>query len=149
MDNMIVYIDEAAYALKMLTPMLETGDRRTPTRWIVVGCAPRITHHASKWVTQSARQSWRGKWAEKVFEQIVPLLGSGGDPVITQLATAPLCEHTDALLAQYGAARVLDARRPKLGQELPPVTRQQPQEPQGVWGYAAVAASAGVLLAAD
>ena len=149
MDNMIVYIDETTYALKMLTPMLTSGEARTPTRWIVVGCAPRITHHASKWVTQSARQSWRGKWAEKVFEQIVPLLQTPGDTVITQLANGALCDHTDALLAQYGVARVLDARRPKLGQDLAPVTRQQPQEAQGVWGYAAVAASAGVLLAAD
>jgi len=149
MDNMIVYIDEAAYALKMLTPMLPSGATRTPTRWIVVGCAPRITHNASKWVTNSARQSWRGKWAEKVFEQVVPLLQGPDDAVITQVARGPLCDLTDTLLAQYGAARVLDARRPKLGQDLQPVTRQQPQDPQGVWGYAAVVASAGVLLAAD
>lgn len=149
MDNMIVYIDEAAHALKILTPMLEAGPRRRPTRWIVVGCAPRITQHASKWVTQSARQSWRGRWAERVFEQIVPLLASGGDPVITQLASAPLCEHTEALQAQYGAARVLDARQPKPGMELPPVTRQQPRKPQGVWSHAVLATGASMLLAAD
>lgn len=149
MDNMIVYIDEAAYALKMLTPMLPSGQARAPTRWIVVGCAPRITHNASKWVTNSARQSWRGKWAEKVFAQVVPLLQGPGDSVITQVARGPLCDLTEALFAQYGAARVLDARRPKLGQDLQPVTRQQPQEHQGVWGYAAVVAGAGVLLAAD
>ncbi|MDW5441071.1 hypothetical protein [Polaromonas sp. SM01] len=149
MDNMIVYIDEAAYALKMLTPMLPSGEARTPTRWIVVGCAPRITHHVSKWVTNSARQSWRGKWAEKVFAQIIPLLQGPGDSVITQVARGPLCDLTDALITQYGVARVLDARRPKLGQDLPPVTHQQPQEAQGVWGYAAVVAGAGVLLAAD
>lgn len=148
MDTMIVYVDEAAYALKMLTPMVAPGQTRTPTRWIVVGCAPRITHHVSKWVTNSARQSWRGKWADKVFEQIVPLLQAPGDAVITQVARGPLCELTDSLLTQHGAARVLDARRPKFGQDLPPVTRQQPQEPQGIWGYAAVAAGA-VLLASD
>ena len=34
MDNMIVYMDEAAYALKMLTPMIQSGEARTPTRWI-------------------------------------------------------------------------------------------------------------------
>lgn len=149
MDNMIVYIDEAAYAMKMLTPMLPSGETRTPTRWIVVGCAPRITHNASKWVTNSARQSWRGKWAEKVFAQVVPLLQGPADSVITQVASGPLSDMTDSLVAQYGVARVLDARRPKLGQDLQPVTRQQPQESQGVWGYAAVVASASVLLAAD
>ena len=149
MDTMIVYIDEAAYALKMLTPMLQSAPARTPTRWIVVGCAPRITHRVSKWVTNSARESWRGKWAEKVFEQILPLLQAPGDHVITQVARGPLCELTDSLRAQHGTARVLDARRPKFGQDLPPVTRQQPQEPQGVWGYAAVVAGASVMLAAD
>jgi hypothetical protein len=149
MDTMIVYVDESSYALKMLTPMLASGQTRTPTRWIVVGCAPRITHHVSKWVTNSARQSRRGKWAEKVFNQIVPLLQGPGDSVITQLARGPLCELTDSLLAQHGGARVLDARRPKFGEDLQPVTRQQPQEAQGVWGYAAAVAGAGVLLAAD
>ena len=149
MENMIVYIDEAAYAIQMLTPMLPSGEARTPTRWIVVGCAPRITHNASKWVTNSARQSWRGKWADKVFGQVVPLLQGPADSVITQVASGPLCDLTDALLAQYGVARVLDARRPKLGHDLLPVTRHQPQEPQGVWGYAAVVASASLLVAVD
>jgi hypothetical protein len=149
MDTMIVYIDEAAYAMKMLTPMLSTGQARSPTRWIVVGCAPRVTHHVSKWVTNSARQSWRGKWAEKVFSQVVPLLQGPGDSVVTQVASGPLCDLTDSLMAQYGSARVLDARRPKLGQDLQPVTHQQPQEAQGVWSYAAVVAGTGMLFAVD
>jgi hypothetical protein len=149
MDTMIVYIDEAAYALKMLTPMLQSAQARTPTRWIVVGCAPRITHRVSKWVTNSARDSWRGKWAEQVFAKVLPLLQAPGDEVITQVARGPLCKLTDSLLTQHGTARVLDARRPKFGQDLPPVTRQQPQEPQGVWGYAAVVAGASMMLAAD
>ena len=124
MNNVIVYLDEAAYAMHMLTPLLASGETRTPTRWIVVGCAPRITHSASKWVTNSARLSWRGKWAEKVFAQIVPLLKSPSDVVITQVASGPLGDLTDALVAQYGLARVLDARRPKLGQPLHSVVPQ-------------------------
>ena len=124
MNNLIVYLDEAAYAMRMLTPLLASGVTRTPTRWIVVGCAPRITHSASKWVTNSARLSWRGKWAEKVFAQIVPLLKSPSDVVITQVASGPLGDLTDALVAQYGLARVLDARRPKLGQPLHSVVPQ-------------------------
>ena len=149
MNNMIVYMDDSAHALKMLAPLMLSGEARTPTRWILVGCAPRITHNASKWVTNSARQSWRGKWADKVFGQVVPLLQGPADSVTTQVASGPLCDLTDALLAQYGAARVLDARRPKLGQDLLPITRHQPKEPHGVWGYPAVVASASVLVAAD
>lgn len=149
MDTMIVYVDEATYAVRMLTPMLSSGQSRVPTRWIVVGCAPHMSRHISKWVTNSARQSWRGEWAGKVFAQIVPLLQASGDSVITKVARGPLCELTDSLLAQHGGARVMDARRPKFGHDLQPVTRQQPQEQQGVSGYAAVVAGAAFLVAAD
>ena len=146
MDNTIVYIDDAAHALTMLAPMLPPSETRSPTRWIVVGCAPRVTHHVSKWVTNSARQSWRGKWSEKVFGQVVPLLQAPGDAVITQVASGPLCDLTEALIVQYGAARVLDARRPKVGQDLQPVTRQKTQ---GIWSFAAMLAGTSALLAAD
>lgn len=115
LDNVIVYMDEAACAVAMLTPLLASGASRTPTHWIVVGCAPRITHNASRWVTHSARQSWRGKWADKLFAQVVPLLQGPVDCVTTRIASGPLGELTDSLLAQYGPARVLDARRPKPG----------------------------------
>ena len=149
MDNIIVYVDDAAYALHLLQPMLPSGDARGPTRWIVVGCAPRVTHHASKWVTHSARESWRGKWAEKVFAQLLPLLQQEGDTVVTQLAQSTLCTQTESLIKRHGAARVLDARRPKFGQDLQPVTASQAQESHGVLGYAAALAGAGLLVATD
>ncbi|WP_332777971.1 hypothetical protein [Polaromonas sp.] len=149
MDTIIVYIDDAAYALHMLQPMLPPDKARNPARWIVVGCPPRVTHHASKWVTNSARESWRGKWAEKVFEQIVPTLQAQGDTVITRLARSPLCELTDSLIKEHGAARVLDARRPKFGQDLQPVTSTQAQEHHEVLRYAAALAGAGLLVATD
>ncbi len=149
MDNIIVYIDDAAYAQQMLQPMLTAGDSRSPIRWIVVGCAPRVTHHVSKWVTQSARDSWRGRWAEKVFAQVVPLLQQEGDTVVTRLAKSTLCTQTESLIKEHGVARVLDARRPKFGQDLQPVTATQTQESHGVLSYAAALAGAGLLVATD
>ena len=149
MDNIIVYVDDAAYALQMLQPMLPTGEQRNPTRWILVGCAPRVTHRVSKWVTHSARESWRGKWAEKVFAQLIPLLNKEGDTVLTQLADATLITQTESLIKQYGVARVLDARRPKFGQDMQPVTATQEQESKGVLGYATALAGAGLLVATD
>lgn len=149
MDNMIVYIDEAAYALTMLTPLLSAGQTRTPTRWIVVGCAPRVTHHVSKWVTHSARQNWRSKWAEKVFSQVIPVLQGPSDAVVTQIASGPLCDLTDSLITQYGAGRVLDARRPKTGNDLQPVTRQHSPTARGLWSYAAMMTGTGMSLAVD
>lgn len=149
MDTLIVYVDEAAYALKMLTPMLAPASARSATRWLVVACPPRITHHASKWVTHSARESWRGKWADQVFGAVLPLLQRPGDAVITQVSRGPLIPLTDSLLKQHSGARILDARRPKLGQDLEPVTQQQPQEHHSAWGYAAVVAGTSAWLAVD
>jgi hypothetical protein len=149
MDNIIVYVDDAAYAKQLLQPMLTPGNTRSPTRWIVVGCAPRVTHHVSKWVTHSARQSWRGKWADKVFSQLTPLLQQGGDSVLTQLAENQLCGQTEALVKTYGVARVSEERRHQFCQDLQPVTTTQAQEHHGVLGYAAALAGAGLLVATD
>ena len=149
MDNIIVYIDDATYAMQMLQPMLPSSDARNPTRWIVVGCAPRVTHRVSKWVTHSARESWRGKWAEKAFGQVVPLLQRDGDEVVTQLAQTTLCAQTESLMKEHGVARVLDARRPKFGQDLQAVTQTQARPSYGVMGYAAALAGAGLLVATD
>ena len=149
MDNIIVYVDDAAYALQMLQPMRLVDSVNGPVRWIVVGCAPRVTHRVSKWVTHSARESWRSKWAEKVFSQLQPLLQQGGDTVVTLLTQSTLPNQTEALIGQYGSARVLDARRPKFGQDMQPVTKSQVQESHTTLGYAAALLGAGVLVATD
>ena len=153
METIIVYIDEAEYAKQMLQPMLP-ADNQLPMHWVLVGCAPRITRRISKWVTQSARHSWQANWADKVFGQIVPMLQAPErtpDRVTTQLACSKisLCELTQSLMQQHGHARVLDARRPKLGQELQPVTKGQVQESQRMTGYATALAGAGMLAAFD
>lgn len=152
MDNIIVYVDDAAYAVQILQPMLGQGNEgspRNPAQWILVGCAPRVTHRASKWVTRSARESWRGKWAEKTFASLVPLLRQDGDAVVTLLAQTSLCAQTESLINAHGIARVLDARRPKFGHDLEPVTAGQARESQSVLGCAAALAGAGLLAAAD
>ncbi|MES2280334.1 MAG: hypothetical protein V4542_02895 [Pseudomonadota bacterium] len=149
MDNIIVYVDDASYALQMLQPMHTDGVSRNPARWIVVGCAPRVTHRASKWVTNSARESWRGKWAEKTFSRLLPLLEQNGDTVVTKLAQTTLCAQTESLMKEYGVARVLDARRPKFGQDMQPVTQSQVQENKGALGYVTALAGAGLLVAID
>lgn len=149
MDNVIVYVDEAACALAILPALLPASQGRAPIRWIVVGCAPRVTHHVSKWVTHSARQNWRSKWADKVFSQVLPLLQGHGDEVVTQIASGPLCDLTDALMTQYGAGRVLDARRPRPGNALQPVMRQPAAQGHSLLAYVAMVAGSGMLLAAD
>ena len=149
MENIIVYVDDAGYALQLLQPMLPASRSALPTRWIVVGCAPRVTHHVSKFVTYSARDSWRRKWSDKVFGEVVPALQQEGDAVVTLLAQGNLIAQTDALIKSHGVARVLDERRPKFGQDLQPVTATQAQETHSVARYAAALAGAGLLVGID
>ena len=113
MDNQVmVYVDDAAHAQQVLAPLLARG--AAETRWVLVACAPRMTHRISKWVSHRARENWRDKWADKLFEQLVPVLTVGGSSVTTVLAKGPLAELTQQLQAELGTARVVDARRPKL-----------------------------------
>ena len=153
LQTIIVFIDDADYAMQMLQPMLAVANQ-APVHWVLVGCAPRITRRISKWVTQSARLSWQTSWADKVFAKVVPLLQAPGqtqDRVTTQLASNRLsfCELTQSLKQQYGHGRVLDARRPKLGHEMEPVTRGQQKENTSMTGYATALAGAGVLAGLD
>ena len=73
------------------------------------------------------------------------------DTVIMQVAPPrqSLCDLTSALTRQYSARHVLDARRPKLGQDLQPVTPTQKQESNRATGYAAAIAGAGLLVGFD
>jgi hypothetical protein len=107
MDKVIVYLDDPAYAKQQMS----AADG--PTHWVLVACAPRMTHRISKWVSHSARENWRAKWADKLFEQMVPPLRERGDTVTPVLARGPLPELTRSLMAEHGNVRVLDARRPK------------------------------------
>jgi len=108
MDKVIVYLDDPAYARQRMP-----GPDGRPTHWVLVACAPRMTHRVSKWVSHSARENWRAKWADRLFEQVVPPLQARGDTVTPILARSPLPELTRHLMAEHGTEQVLDARRPK------------------------------------
>lgn len=113
MDRVIVYVDDAAYAQQVLTP-LYGREASARTHWVLVACAPRMTHRISKWVSHSARENWRTKWADKLFAQIAPALQTTGGSVTTLVAKGPLLELTEQLQAQGSTtASVVDARRPK------------------------------------
>lgn len=108
MDKIIVYLDDPAYARRQLPPAGEG-----PTHWLLVACAPRMTHRISKWVSHSARENWRTRWADRLFGEVVPPLRARGDAVTAILARGPLPELTRSLMAEHGTDRVLDVRRPK------------------------------------
>lgn len=131
METVIVYIDDAAYGRQQLRAVLDAGasDQAPlpPVHWVLVACAPRMTHRISKWVSHSARENWRAKWSEKLFNEVSPWLHQRGDRVTEVLARGPLTELQAQLAAEHRTDHLLDARRPKLGHDLPPVLA--PQEP--------------------
>ena len=106
MDKVIVYLDDAAYAAGRLA-------HTAGTHWILVACAPRMTHRASKWVSHSARENWRSRWADKLFAQLVPQLQAAGHEVTTVMARGPLPQLLHELSAEHGQARVVDMRKPR------------------------------------
>jgi hypothetical protein len=143
MDTLIVYLDDAAYAQHQLVPMLATSE---PTQWVLVACAPSMSRHINKWLTRSARENWSQKWADTLFSQIKPVLLQRGDTVQCELAHGPLPALTAKLRQTWGAARVIDARRPKFGQEMPPLMQGQPPVQEG-WQMPSAVVGMGAVLA--
>ena len=150
MDTIIVYVDDTTFAQQQLAPMVlchDSADTRRAVRWVVVACAPRMTHRISKWVSHSARENWRAKWADKFFGEMLPWLQSRGDTAVPMLAKGPLPELTDKLLADHPGARVIDARRPKFGQDLQPLSEATPAPARdNRWALPGAVAGMGAML---
>ncbi len=113
MQTYIAYVDDAEHAQHQLRSKLLCTPGQD-AHWVLVACAPRITHRVSKFVSNRSRENWRNKWADRLFQACLPVLQSQGVQVTTILAKAPLPELLETLLAEHGAnAQVIDMRRPK------------------------------------
>lgn len=112
MNPIIVYVDDATYAQPMLEA-LAGSSQAASSHWLLVACAPRMTHRVSKWVSHRARENWRGKWADKLFAALLPVMANAGGKVTPVLAKGPLTELVAELQQQHGSAQIIDARRPK------------------------------------
>jgi hypothetical protein len=143
METWLVYIDDKNHAQQQLTPMLIKG---VPIQWVLVGCPPRLTRHAGKWLTQKAIQRWRNQWTQDNLQPIQAMLSESGDKVHTQVAHGPLVLMTKQLQQEWGTLRVIDARRPRLGQDLPPVADNQERTPQNPWMVPGSVAFMGTLM---
>jgi len=119
-ETIIVYLDDAEYAQPLLQSMAQ-APRAAHTHWVVVACAPRITHRVSKWVSNRARENWRTKWADKLFAASLPVLQGSAGQVTSLLARGPLAEVVDQLRQELGTSpQIIDLRRPKLESQVAP-----------------------------
>ena len=139
MDKIIVYVDDADHAQQLLAPLV-ANEPASQRHWVLVACAPRMTHRVSKWVSHSARESWRNKWADKLFAQIITGVGLPHAQVTTVLAKGPLAELTEQLQADlqsdgYRPAPVMDARKPRSPADSPEAVTPCPAEPPSSAGH--------------
>ena len=148
MENIIVVLDDAEYALQMLAPMKDEGH---PTQWILLACPPRLTRHIGRWVSPASREAWRNKWSMELVQKLKPVLTAGSDRLQWRLAKGALEDQTRRLQAEFTTHRVFDARRPRLGQDHEPVAAGQPVERNSQWSLSGGVATMGVvlLMAAD
>lgn len=115
-DTIIVYADDVQYAQPFLQAMAQTPSANR-THWILVACAPRVTHRVSKFASNRSRENWRNKWAEKLFQGCEPLLQPNAGKLSTVLAKGPLTELLADIQSEYGAnVQVVDLRRPKMSE---------------------------------
>ncbi len=155
MEKIILYVDDAVYAREHLAKLapgvpstlsVGAGVAFEPRHWILVACAPRMTHRISKWVSHSARENWRGKWFAKVQAQLVPLLEAAGDQVTPMLASGSLPELTQHLRQTHGTDTIVDARRPKIGFDLEPVAAGHTPPAAPGWALPGAVVGMGALL---
>ncbi len=105
----MVLLDDATHARRQLAQRAAGAAAALQSHWILVACAPRMTHRVSKWVSHGAREHWRGKWAHKLFGELDDWLEQHHPGAERMLARGPLPELLDELRPD----EVLDLRRPK------------------------------------
>ncbi len=154
MESVIVYVDNAEWALRQLAPMV-CSEGAVPLQCVLVACPPRLSQRIGKWTSHAARESWRERWSGELFRRVEPALLKRGHRVERIVAKGPLTQLTAQLVRRHAAVHVLDARRPKFGEALPPVTPEQAaqlaQSPQGRWELpvAMIGVGAALTLAAE
>jgi hypothetical protein len=119
-----------------------------PAQWVLVACPPRLTQRVSKWTSRAAREGWRERWSQDLFKRIEPALRRRGHQVQRVIAHGALPALTAQLLREHAAVHVLDARRPRFGETLPPVTSEQQAlaAPDARWQMPAAIAGLGAVL---
>ena len=143
MEKIAVFVNDVAAARHILAPMLKGGG---PTHWVLVACPPTLTRHIGRWVTHSARQQWRERWAAELFDALQPeLKARPGSEVETLIAKRTLVDVSARLLARLPQLRLLDARQPRIGRVDEPISAAQPTTAGTRWA-APAAATAGLSL---
>ena len=147
METFVIFANDRTHVMNQVMPLLEDANA---AKWVLVGCPPRVTRHAGKWLTQRALKRFKDEWTETNLRDIADILKKRGDHVVTRVAITSLLQMTKALKAEFGPIRIIDARLQHQMQTLPALTESQvPEANTWVVPVSAIALGAAVSLAAD
>ena len=147
METFVIFGNDRTHMMNQVMPLLEDTNA---AKWVLVGCPPRMTRHAGKWLTQKALKRFKDEWTETNLRDIADILKKRGDSVVTRVAISSLLQMTKALKAEFGPLRIIDARLQHQMQTLPALTESQvPETNTWVVPVSAIALGAAVSLAAD
>ena len=145
MDTFIIFINDADFAKRQLLTFIEG---RSPARWVLVGCPPRLPRHSGRFLSQPALKRWRADWTREATKDLVAVLSARGHEASTRVAHTPLVAFTRQLRGELGqVASLLDARRPRTGVSLEPITEERPGERSDAWSATGGAILLGALIA--
>lgn len=145
METIAVFVNDAQHGLQALQAAASNSQQ---ARWILVACPPRLTRHAGRWVSNSARAQWRERWAAELFAQLEPAWrAQTGVSLEKQVAKRPLVEVAERLAAKWSGLRLLDARAPRWGQAGEPISAEQPVAQPAWVGPLAVTTGLSAMLA--
>jgi hypothetical protein len=144
MDTFVIFINDAEFAKRQLLAFI---DGHAPERWVLVGCPPRLPRHSGRFLSQPALKRWRADWTREATQDIIELLSERGHEVSTRVAHTPLVAFTRQLRGELGhGVRLLDARRPRTGATLEPITQAQPGDSGDAWSATGGAIALGALI---
>jgi hypothetical protein len=147
METFVIFANDKTHVMNQVLPLLENANA---AKWVLVGCPPRVTRHAGKWLTQRALKRFKTEWTDTHLSEVAELLKQRGDNVVTRVAMASLLQMTKALKAEFGPLRIIDARLQTQMQASPALTEsQKPETHPWVIPVGAIALGAAVSLATD
>lgn len=145
MDRIAAFVNDAQTASTILDPLLRGSQDRTS--WTVVLCAPQLTRHIGRFLSNRQRRLWRNRWATEQRGRLEPLfLGSQAADVEWHVPTAALSQTVAMLRQRHGKAlRLLDLRRRDPGLHVPDLETHSLRANPHEW-KARLAAGAGVSI---
>lgn len=115
MRTIALFIDDAATARMALQPLIQSRD---PGRVVLVACAPKLSRHVGRFVSNAGREQYRQRWARELFAELQPLWSMAPRGTVeTMIAKAPLEVIVQRMKVHEGTQLVaIDARKAALEQ---------------------------------